>query len=77
MWESTIVLNSIDKVKSFNAALTPIDCEVDLGEGRYVIDGRSIMGIFSLDLSKPLKITVHPENEKALEQAKELVSKYQ
>ena len=46
-----ISLNSIDKVKSFVNDLTKFDTDFDLVSGRYVIDAKSIMGIFSLDLS--------------------------
>ena len=48
-----ISLNSIDKVKSFVNEITKFDYDFDLVSGRYVIDAKSIMGIFSLDLSKP------------------------
>ena len=48
-----ISLNSIDKVKSFVNDITKFDYDFDLVSGRYVIDAKSIMGIFSLDLSKP------------------------
>lgn len=46
-----ISLNSIDKVKSFVNDITKFDYDFDLVSGRYVIDAKSIMGIFSLDLS--------------------------
>ena len=54
-----ISLNSIDKVKSFVNAITQYD--FDLISGRYVIDAKSIMGIFSLDLSKPIDLAIHAE----------------
>jgi phosphotransferase system HPr-like phosphotransfer protein len=53
-----ISLNSIDKVKAFVNDITKFDYDFDLVSGRYVIDAKSIMGIFSLDLSKPLTIEV-------------------
>ena len=58
-----ISLNSIDKVKSFVNTLTKFDCDFDLVSGRYVIDAKSIMGIFSLDLSKPIDLAIHVESE--------------
>ncbi|WP_394522985.1 HPr family phosphocarrier protein [Lacrimispora sp. JR3] len=58
-----ISLNSIDKVKSFVNDLTKFDTDFDLVSGRYVIDAKSIMGIFSLDLSKPIDLNIHSENE--------------
>lgn len=64
-----ISLNSIDKVKSFVNDITKFDSDFDLVSGRYVIDAKSIMGIFSLDLSKPIDLNIHAEEdvEKILE----------
>ena len=57
-----ISLNSIDKVKSFVNDITRFDYDFDLVSGRYVIDAKSIMGIFSLDLSKPIDLHIHSES---------------
>ena len=57
-----ISLNSIDKVKSFVNAITQFNFDFDLISGRYVIDAKSIMGIFSLDLSKPIDLAIHTED---------------
>ena len=57
-----ISLNSIDKVKSFVNDLTKFDTDFDLVSGRYVIDAKSIMGIFSLDLSKPIDLNIHADS---------------
>lgn len=57
-----ISLNSIDKVKSFVNAITQFEFDFDLVSGRYVIDAKSIMGIFSLDLSKPIEFVIHAED---------------
>ena len=57
-----ISLNSIDKVKSFVNEITKFDYDFDLVSGRYVIDAKSIMGIFSLDLSKPIDLNIHAED---------------
>lgn len=56
-----ISLNSIDKVKSFVNDISRFDYDFDLVSGRYVIDAKSIMGIFSLDLSKPIELNIHAE----------------
>ncbi len=58
-----ISLNSIDKVKSFVNDITKFDAEFDLVSGRYVIDAKSIMGIFSLDISKPITLNIHSESD--------------
>ena len=57
-----ISLNSIDKVKSFVNAITQFEFDFDLISVRYVIDAKSIMGIFSLDLSKPIDLAIHAES---------------
>ena len=56
-----ISLNSIDKVKSFVNAITQYEYDFDLISGRFVIDAKSIMCIFSLDLSKPIDLAIHAE----------------
>ena len=56
-----ICLNSIDKVKSFVNDITKFDSDFDLVSGRYVIDAKSIMGIFSVDLSKDIDLNIHAE----------------
>ena len=60
----SISLNSIDKVKAFVNDISKYDFDFDLVSGRYVIDAKSIMGIFSLDLSKPINLNVHAEGNK-------------
>ena len=51
-----ISLNSIDKVKAFVNEISKFDCDFDLVSGRYVIDAKSIMGIFSLELDRPIEM---------------------
>ena len=58
-----ISLNSIDKVKAFVNDVTNFNTDFDLVSGRYVIDAKSIMGIFSLNLSEPIKVIIHEEND--------------
>ena len=69
-----ISLNSIDKVKSFVNTIAQFDFDFDLISGRYVIDAKSIMGIFSLDLSKPITLNVHADDD--ISEIMEILSKY-
>ena len=69
-----ITLNSIDKVKSFVNDIARFDYDFDLVSGRYVIDAKSIMGIFSLDLSKPIDLNIHATEN--LEQILEALKPY-
>ena len=70
----TINLGSIDKVKSFVNDITKFDSDFDLVSGRYVIDAKSIMGIFSLDLSKPINLNIHGDEDNA--EIMEVIKKY-
>ena len=62
MITKTILLNTIVDVKDFVNTVARYDFDVDRVSGRYHIDGKSIMGIFSLDLSKAIKMEIHSEN---------------
>lgn len=62
----TVVLGSINDVKNFVNIVTKYDFEIDLTSGRYVVDAKSIMGIFSLDLTKPIKVEVYNDDCEAL-----------
>lgn len=65
MKEFIVSLNSVDKVKRFVSVTAGFDTEIDVVSGGYVIDGKSFMGIFSMDLSKPLLVRVHENGERA------------
>lgn len=69
-----ISLNSIEKVKYFVNIITQYDGDFDLSSGRYVIDAKSIMGIFSLDLSKPLKLDIY--NDTIIDELIPLIDEY-
>lgn len=69
-----VSLNSIDKVKSFVNLINRFNAEFDLVSGRYVIDAKSIMGIFSLDISKPIDLNIH--NAENLEEILEQLTPY-
>lgn len=60
-----VQLNSIDSVKQFVAAAEGHSCEIDVCSGRYVVDGKSMLGLFSLDLSSPVGVRYHGDDEGA------------
>ena len=70
-----VSLNSIDKVKNFVNDINRFNCDFDLISGRYVIDAKSILGIFSLDLSSPIELAIHAEGEQ-LEEVLAALAKY-
>lgn len=69
MKEFKVKITTIDDVKKFVSTIMLFDYEVDLVSGRYAIDAKSIMGIFSIDLSKELKLIAHTDDTAELEEA--------
>jgi phosphotransferase system HPr-like phosphotransfer protein len=61
--KKNIKLLSINDVKNFVNAACAADFDIDLVSGRYIVDAKSIMGIFSLDLSKPIELCLHTDDE--------------
>lgn len=61
MTKLTIKLTSIKDVQDFVNAVGKFQGDVDLQSGRYVVDAKSIMGIFSLDLLNPIEMTIHSD----------------
>jgi len=57
-----VSLNSIDKVKEFVNDISGFPADFDLVAGRYVIDAKTIMGIFSLDITKPIDLNIYAED---------------
>lgn len=57
-----VLLGTINDVKDFVTVVSRYDFDVDLVSGRYAVDAKSIMGIFSLDLSKPIKVDIHSDD---------------
>ncbi len=62
MKETSIKLTNIQDIREFVNQVLLLEYEVDLVQGRYVIDAKSIMGIFSLDLLSPIKVVAHTES---------------
>ena len=63
MYETTISLQAINDVKDFVNTVMLFNYDIDLVSGRYAVDAKSIMGIFSLDLSKPIDLNIHAEDD--------------
>ncbi|MCD7844136.1 MAG: HPr family phosphocarrier protein [Clostridiales bacterium] len=61
-----VTLNSIDSVKKFVDVTTVLHCDIDVLSGRYVVDGKSIMALFSIDLNRPVTVRVHDDEEGVL-----------
>ena len=74
MTSVNIKISTIAEVRDFVNAVAAFDGEIDLSSGRYVVDGKSIMGIFSLDLLSPIKLTIHSDKpDELLEKIKAFI----
>ena len=69
-----ITLDSIDKVNEFVRAITPFECDFDMHSGRYTVDAKSNLGIFSLDLSKPVMLDIYGDEQ--LDEVMEVLAPY-
>ena len=68
MKEFNVRIATIEDVKKFVSTVMSYDFDIDLISGRYAIDAKSIMGIFSIDLSKELKLVAHTDDTAELEE---------
>ena len=71
-----IRLNSIEKVKNFVSRVSTFECDVDIIYGRYVIDGKSMMGIFSLNLMNPITVMILSNDEEDLKRFFEMMEDF-
>lgn len=77
--EILINLNSVKKVKEFInkvSKFNPKEISLDLISGRYIVDAQSIMGIFSLDLSKNITLRILTNNENLIDKLKKEIDIY-
>lgn len=71
-----ISINTIDKVKRFVNLTNRCEADVDIISGRLLVDAKSIMGIFSMDLTRPMTLCVHESNIEKLEEYKKLFEEF-
>lgn len=73
MIETKILINSVEKVKKFSAAVSSIGAECEIVKDYNIIDAKSIMGIFSINLEEPVKVNIHSDNPEILEKLKDWI----
>ena len=66
MREFKVTLNEIGKVKAFVNTVSQYPFDIEIRSGRYIIDAKSIMGVFSIDLSKPVKLYINSDDKNAI-----------
>lgn len=75
MLEMNISLGTIESVKKFVAVISNFDEDFEIICGKYIINAKSILGIFSIDLSKPVLLRINAEGDK-LEEIKEVIKEF-
>lgn len=65
MTTAKILLNTIESVKDFVNIVSKFDAAMDLSSGRYIVDAKSIMGIFSMNLSRSMELCIHDDGAEA------------
>ena len=74
--KAKIFLNTIVRVKTFAQKVMDFECDIDILVGRYVIDAKSIMGIFSLNLSQELLVEIHSDNDDEIRRFNEIMEEF-
>lgn len=67
----TLKLNGLDDVKRFIGITSRYGENMTLGNGRYVVDAKSIMGIFTMDLSQPVQLVCEGEDDALKEELRD------
>lgn len=76
MTNFTIRLITVEDVKTFVREIVLFECESELVQGRYVVDAKSIIGIFSLDLNRPVDLQIHTEDETVIADIKNKLGQF-
>jgi phosphotransferase system HPr-like phosphotransfer protein len=71
MLQTKILINSVEKVKKFSSVISTCGAECELIQDYRIIDAKSIMGIFSIDLDRPVQLKIHSDNPEILDKLKE------
>lgn len=68
-----ILIDSVEKVKDFSSIISKENVDCEIIEGVHIIDAKSIMGIFSIDLTKPIQLDIHSDNREILQKLKDFL----
>ena len=72
----TINLNEVTKVNKFVNKVSKFESDIDIISGRYICDAKSLLAIFSYDLSKPVDIVIHSNNEEEIRKFNEVMEEF-
>ena len=69
--ECIVKISLVDDVKKFISIVDSIDCDIDLVKGSVIVDAKSLVGVFTIDISQPTKLVIHSDDESLLDNFKE------
>ena len=72
----TITLNDFIRIKNFSSEVVKFESDIDLIKGRYIIDAKSTIGIFTLDLSSPVDVVIHSDDEEEIRRFNEVMEAF-
>ena len=72
----TVTLNDFIKIKNFSSEVVKFESDIDLVKGRYIIDAKSTIGIFTLDLSSPVDVVIHSDDEDEIRRFNEVMEEF-
>ena len=72
----TINLNEVTKVNKFVNEVSKFESDIDIISGRYICDAKSLLAVFSYDLSKPVNIEIHSDNEEEIKRFNEVMEEF-
>ena len=72
----TVTLNDFIKIKNFSSEVGKFESDIDLVKGRYIIDAKSTIGIFTLDLSSPVDVVIHSDDEDEIRRFNEVMEAF-
>jgi phosphocarrier protein HPr len=71
MVECVVKISSTEDIQKFISIVNSIECDIDLVKGSVIVDAKSLMGIFIIDVSQPTKIVIHSDDESLLDKFNE------
>ena len=76
MVKLTVKIVSMQDADKFNKICSKFNCDMDLQSGKYYVDAKSIMGIFSVDLSKALTLVIGTDDKTEIDRIKKTIQKF-
>ena len=73
----TVYLNDFMKAKNFTQAVSKFESDIDMVRGRYVIDAKSIVGIYTLDLSEPIDVVLNSDDNEEIDRFYEVMKEFE